>query len=449
MRRLLVISPHFPPSDAVDMHRVRVNLCHYENCGWSPSVLSVSAAMSGRQLDERLLRSVPATIAVTRVSAFPEGFARLAGLTALGLRAYFGLARAGDRLISDAAASGRPFDLAFFSTTAFPAMALGPRWRQLFGLPYVLDMQDPWYTAPVQSQVFRRLGLKHHAMRAIHRRLEAATMPNAAGLIAVSPHYIEALRMAYPTLRDRPAETIPFGWSQADMALARTLGKPWNAIEAARRDGAVVAISAGRAGPYFSTALRALFRLIAAAPPGGTLARLKAMFLGTGYQSSGNRFETMPLAAAEGVANCVEEQPDRLPLLDALASLDAADVLIVLGSDDFAYQPSKLYQYLAFEKAVLVIAPAGSRVAAQVEDLDGVIFVEAGARSLTPERIADIDALLARALSASQGAFPRRVMTSASHESAARAAEECALFDAACDRAVGDTRAGLTAYCCD
>ncbi|NJM63821.1 MAG: hypothetical protein HC849_32625, partial [Oscillatoriales cyanobacterium RU_3_3] len=34
--------------------------------------------------------------------------------------------------------------LVFFSTTIFPVMLLGKRWWQKFGVPYVLDFQDPW-----------------------------------------------------------------------------------------------------------------------------------------------------------------------------------------------------------------------------------------------------------------------------------------------------------------
>jgi hypothetical protein len=40
-RRVLVVSPHFPPTDGVDMHRVRTTIAHYPACGWTPVVLSV------------------------------------------------------------------------------------------------------------------------------------------------------------------------------------------------------------------------------------------------------------------------------------------------------------------------------------------------------------------------------------------------------------------------
>ena len=57
----------------------------------------------------------------------------------LGLRALAGLSALGSRLLAR-----RPFDVVFFSTTVFPAMALGPIWKRRFRIPYALDFQDPW-----------------------------------------------------------------------------------------------------------------------------------------------------------------------------------------------------------------------------------------------------------------------------------------------------------------
>lgn len=423
------------------MHRVRMNLHHYAAGGWEPTVLAVAPAATDRLDDPRLLLSIPGEISVTRTQAVSKQLTGIIGLSAIGLRAYHALAHAGDLLIAEAAQTGRPFDLAFFSTTAFPTMALGPRWQQRFGVPYVLDMQDPWFTAPAESQNFRRSGLKHRAMRAIHALLEPPTMRGAAGLIAVSPRYIEVLRAAYPTLRNRPAETIPFGWSRRDMELARSVGRPWSSIAAARRGGALVALSAGRANATFETALRTLFRLMHEAPPGGVLASLRTLFLGTGYQGSANQYEARFFAAAEGVEDFVEEQPDRLPLLDALASLEAADVLVVLGSDDRSYQPSRLHQYLAFEKPVLVVAPSDSRLAAQVEGLTGVIFIKANAAPLSQTEISRAETALAEALLEPRAKFAGRAEVSASYESAALAERECALFSAAHEQAARDASA--------
>ena len=41
MKKLLIVSPHFPPINAPDMQRIRMSLPYYRKCGWDPVVLTV------------------------------------------------------------------------------------------------------------------------------------------------------------------------------------------------------------------------------------------------------------------------------------------------------------------------------------------------------------------------------------------------------------------------
>ena len=405
------------------MHRVRMNLRHWRENGWESEVLCVRPDRAGRAEDERLAGTVPADVRVHRVGAVPEKLAHGLGLSAIGLRAWATLAGAGDRL----AGSGR-FDLALFSTTAFPVMALGRRWQRRFGLPYVLDFQDPWATAPAEASGFRRVGAKHAVMRALHRRLERGTVPHAAGLLSVSPRYLELLRDAYPALEAVPGAVVPFGHSDADFRLAREVGRPWQALSAARDQGWIAALAAGRGGRDLARCLRALFALLAGAPAGSRLARVRPHFLGTGYLSSGNPADIPPLAAQAGVE--VVEEPDRLPLLDALRTLDEADLLFALGSDDMAYLPSRLHLYLATDRPVLVMAPLGGQLAARIEGVPGVVLVDPDAPA-GPEAAARLSETLDAAMALGPEALAARRQLAQDNEAAALAPRECALFNAA------------------
>ena len=60
------------------------------------------------------------------------------GLHALDIRAYPHLYRAGARLLSS-----EPFDLVYFSTTAFPVLSLGPLWYRRFGVPFASICKIP------------------------------------------------------------------------------------------------------------------------------------------------------------------------------------------------------------------------------------------------------------------------------------------------------------------
>ncbi len=115
-------------------------LPYLRELGWEATVLATKPSeIDGLPREEMLERTVPDNVEVVRTGAIPLALASRIGMRTLGLRAYPHMARAGANLLR----AGR-FDLVFFSTTQFTVMALGPRWFKKFGVPYVLDFQDPW-----------------------------------------------------------------------------------------------------------------------------------------------------------------------------------------------------------------------------------------------------------------------------------------------------------------
>ncbi len=66
MRRVLIVSPHFPPTNAPDHQRVRMSLPYFQENGWEPVVLAVTAdGVSARPrilcLPPRFRRMCPCT----------------------------------------------------------------------------------------------------------------------------------------------------------------------------------------------------------------------------------------------------------------------------------------------------------------------------------------------------------------------------------------------------
>jgi hypothetical protein len=423
MKRLLIVSPHFPPTDAVDMHRVRMNVAHYPDGGWEPTVLCVRAEDAGRTVDDRLSAALPEGLDVRRVAAVPERVTRPLGLSALGLRAHRALAQAGDALLSQ-----RKYDLVFFSTTAFPAMTLGDRWRRRFGVPYVLDFQDPWHAAP--PSVPRRAGLKHDAMRALHRRLEGRAAPNAGGLIAVSDSYIGVLKESYDALRRVPSAVIPFGFAARDFDAAARSGAR-SPLAGSR--GGLACVGAGCIAPAMLSSVETLFetvrRALSLGVDGDAVARLAISLIGTGYRASGNAEMAKPVARKLGLEDRVAEHPDRVPMLDAYRALIEADVLLILGSDDPAYQPSKLYPYLFLDKPVICVASRASRLAGLARGVEGVIFVatDAPVTDATARHFAaELEEIAGPSVPRD---YPSRKTLTSRFEASRLARQECALFD--------------------
>ena len=142
MRRLLMISPHFPPDSSAGTHRVRLLAPHLAAYGWHPTVLTVAEEDYEGRIDSELARLVPAGLDVVRARALPARLTRRVGIGDLGLRALPGLHRAAWKLHRQ-----HPFDAVFITIyPTYPAV-LGPLMKRRFKLPFLLDYQDPWVGA--------------------------------------------------------------------------------------------------------------------------------------------------------------------------------------------------------------------------------------------------------------------------------------------------------------
>jgi len=351
VKRLLVVSPHFPPINAPDMHRVRMSLPFYEECGWQPHVLTIEPAYDDGAHDPALLRSLPDGLAVTRVRALPARWTRKIGVGNLALRALPYLHAAGKRILG-----ADSHDLVFFSTSMFPAMTLGRRWRQRFGVPYVVDMQDPWLTTYYEGNPGVRRPPKYRLAHSLDAVLEPWTMRRVDGLIAVSEAYIATLCRRYPWIDSECCVTLPFGASARDFEVLPSVGVENHLFR--HDDGFVHGVYIGRGGDDMARALRILFTALNAglsrAPD--LYNRIRLHFVGTDYAPSERARKTVePVARQFGVRDYVSEQTARLPYFETLRLLQDADFLVVIGSDDPQYTASKIYPYVLARRPMIAV----------------------------------------------------------------------------------------------
>src|SRR5258708_16615677 len=127
MRRLLMISPHFPPDSSAGTHRVRLLAPHLSGYGWEPTVLTVAEQDYEGRLDPELAGLVPSSLRVVRARALSAHLTRAVGLGDLGLRALPGLRRAAwDLLERDR------FDAVFITIYPTYPAARGPMIKRRF-----------------------------------------------------------------------------------------------------------------------------------------------------------------------------------------------------------------------------------------------------------------------------------------------------------------------------
>jgi hypothetical protein len=366
-RRLLIVSPHFPPVNAPDMQRIRMNLPHFVAAGWEVTVLTVDDPTPLAPLESELLDTVPAAVRVVRAHCCSRRWTRWVGVNNVALRALPFLFLAGCRLLA-----GRRYDAVYFSTTMFIVLPFGRIWRGLYGTPYVIDLQDPWVTDFYEQPGAPRPpgGWKYRIARGLGRLLEGWTLRRVAQLITVSAAYSDTIRTRYPDLHALPCTELPFGAPEPDLnhlraALAR---RP-----ALLPRGSFRLVFAGALGPGMLGPVEVLFAAMAALRRDGV--PVSAHFFGTSYAQAGeNQPVTLALAARYVLQECVHEQPDRLPYFSALQVTLEAEVNLLFGSTDLAFTPSKILAVQAAGRPILALAYTGSAMAERLTQI-GLPFV--------------------------------------------------------------------------
>jgi len=365
--RVLIISPHFPPSNAADMQRVRMVLPYLQEAGIDAEVLAVDPNEVASPQDPWLVDGLPPEVPVHRVHAMGLQWSRVPGLGTLSLRAKKALRQKGDELLE----KGK-FDLIYFSTTQFTTQLLGPHWKKKFGIPYLLDYQDPWVSDYYREhpEVTPPGGkIKYGLADFLNRRNEPKVVRESCGLTSVSPAYPKQLNKRYG--ENFPSKVLPFPGDTQDLDRVRDSGTTQSVFDP--NDDFIHWVYVGRGGGDMALAIRAFFQALKTK---GVPENLKLHFIGTSYAAAGRGIKTIePLAAEFGLEEVVQEHPDRIPYSETLRCLLDADGLVVPGSDDPAYTASKIYPYLLADKPMLAIFHQDSSVTSLMNSVGGGVII--------------------------------------------------------------------------
>ena len=351
MKKVLIVSPHFPPLSTPDMHRVRMSAAFFEEFGWQPVVLAVQPEYTERERDQLLLESLPSTLPVTRVRAVPSSWTRKVGFSDVGLRSLPYLYRAGRELIKK-----HQVELIYFSTTVFMAMPLGRLWEMEFGVPYVLDLQDPWVSDYYEKKVKAERPPKYHLSTFLHRRLESWTMRRVGGIVAVSENYHRSLRQKYPWIPESLCRTIPFGAAMTDLQLAdrREDENRFFSPHDGLYHGVCVGVLGNTKKQTCEAICLALKKGLGLYPE--LFSKVRLHFIGTDYAIEAQAKKTIePIARHVGVADYIHEDTGWVPYFTVLNLLREANFLIIPGSDNPSYTASKIYPYVLARKPMLAI----------------------------------------------------------------------------------------------
>lgn len=371
MKRVLIVSPYFPPSTLAGVHRARHLAKHLLAFGWQPTILCVHEAFHKETIDPELAALLPEGLDVVKTKALPYQLTRWAGIGDISLRSFHHLKTLLRQILDT-----RPVDAVFITGSPYYPM-LSSRWlKQQYGKPIILDFQDPWVSRyGATHSRFSKGGLAHQ----LATRLEPRALRWADFVTSVSDVQNAEMALRYPWLNTDRMAAIPIGGDEDDFKYLRARDRacPW--MEAAPDRFTVGYI--GNVWPGAYRTLEAFFAAVAQLKQGRPqlYERLRLIFVGTSNQPTASAAEVvMPFARRAGIAENVYEKPARIPYLDALNVMIRSDVLLMLGSDEPHYTASKLYPMLLAERPVLALFHERSNVCSIADAVGGVALLKFG-----------------------------------------------------------------------
>ena len=353
LRRVLLVGCSPPPFFPANIHRIRQLSWSLRSAGWETEILAPGEDFQNAEWrDPRGHELFPADVPRHLVGVSRPDWIRGAGIRGMGWRAWWPMACKGSELLQ----SGR-FQLAYISTTQFNFFCLGPWWKKKFALPYILDFQDPWYRHG-QSIKTTSNWTKANLGNQLAAILERIAVSHAHGLVSVSPNYLAMLEKRYsraPAFQNKCTAVIPFGFTETDFSnpIKTNLSRSVKEI-------VYVGVGSELMAKSFRRFLMSLKTLTQKQPQ--ALKNIRIRLYGTdGRWRPGRTKILKALAEGLGFSGLVEEDPTILPYSRSLELMRQADGLIVLGVEDPAYMPSKLFSYSRSGKPLLASLVEGTQ----------------------------------------------------------------------------------------
>lgn len=347
------------------MHRIRMSLPYFKQCGWEAELVAVDPKYSNTLKDELLMESIPPNTKIHYVNALDQKWTSKIGLGSLALRSiWFYWKKVNQLLLKE------KFDLIYFSTTQFPICILGAYWKNRFKVPYVIDMQDPWHSDYYQNKPKTQQPPKYWFSYRLNKWLEPIAITHVDGLISVSGDYIETLKVRYPQIKAIPSSIITFGAFQEDLEIAKNNQHLFTSL---LQKNTINVVYVGRGGYDMHDAIKPLFQALKNGIEENHLnfEKIRLYFIGTSYAQAGQGEATIsPLAKQYGIEPYVIEITDRISFYHTLLTLKNADALFIPGSDDPKYTASKIYPYLTTQKNMLVILNKDSPAVQVLQEYD-------------------------------------------------------------------------------
>ena len=346
LKKLIIISPHFPPSNLTAVHRARIFTNHLSRFGWEPIVLTVNKNFYEEKLDFELTTLIKPNLRIENVTAFPVTNIRLFG--DIGIRAFYQLYKRALNLCRT-----EKVDFIYILIPSFYTSLLGRLIFSKLKIPYGIDYIDPWvHHFPGSNILFSRAWFSTK----LANFLEPVAVKKASLITGVSEDYYLPIISRYKTLsKNLISAAMPFGVELNDHIVAL------NNVDSSTKSRLV---SLFKNSPFFSK--NGKIKLVYAGallPKSWSL--LNQIFLSLTQESNSLDFEFYFIGTGGAVEKIAKKYPlwnknifelsSRIAYLDVLRILDQTDGIFILGSIESHYSPSKIFQAILSKKPILAV----------------------------------------------------------------------------------------------
>lgn len=343
-KKIIIIAPHFPPSNLAGVHRSRLFAQHLPNFGWEPIIVTVDEKYYEEETDPYIEKLLPDDLRIEKVKALPVKPIKIIG--EIGIRAFFPLLF---RILK--LAKQENINFLYIPIPSNFAALLGPLVHKLTGINYGIDYIDPWvHTWPGSEKRFTKAWLS----RKMGEILEPLAVKKASLITGVAPGYFEAVLERNPHLKQNALTTaMPYGGEKKDHEIIHSLNiKPY-LFE--KESGILNFVYAGAMLPKAFKPLEEVMKAIVAHPV--ALKNCRIHFIGSGTSPNDPQgYNIRDLAMKYGLWEKIFfEYPKRISYMEVITHLNAADGTFILGSTEPHYTPSKVYQSVLSGKATFAI----------------------------------------------------------------------------------------------
>jgi hypothetical protein len=346
-RTVVIVAPHFPPSNLAGVHRARLLSQHLHEFGWHPIILTAHWRHYEESLDWDLTSLIDPALEIIQTQAIPAKPVRIIG--DIGLRALPWHLAALRKLRRE----GR-MDFLLITVPSFYSAVLGGLLHRAKPLPFGIDYIDPWvHLWPPAEIKFS----KAWASLKLGRLLEPWAVRHAALITGVAEGYYGGVLQRNPHLKDRCVTAgMPYGFSTRDFDAPAVAEKRPYLFNPS--DGNIHVVYAGALLPKAGEVLDRFLEGLALLRQRDLTHtdRVRVHFIGTGKSpTDANGFNVLPAARRAGVADLVTEHPHRMAYLDVLTHLKRAYGVLIVGSTEPHYTPSKVYQAVQSRRPVFAL----------------------------------------------------------------------------------------------